>query len=493
MHSGALAGRDGTGRGPAGGSGPPVIAVVGGGITGLAAAWELCGAGRSPSDAAKVVLLEGSERLGGRLRTERFDGVDLDLGPDAFITRSPEALELCGELGLEDELVAPGTSRVLLWSRGGLRPLPEGLVLGVPTRLWALARSGLLSPAGLARASLEPLLPTTRPGPDVAVGEMVRARFGTQVDEQLVEPLIGGINAGSTRTLSLAAAAPQLDSAWRGGRSLLLGLRRRTGPERDGGPAFRTLRSGLGRLTSRLSEELESLGVDIRRSAAVGTIAGPPAAEAAAPRWRLSTRDGIVEADSVVVTTPAPVACRQLASAAPRLASELSGIEYSSVVLVSLSYDEAGPGMPQGATGFLVPRPAGRLMTACTFTSSKWPHLAVPGRVLVRLSAGRAGDDRAMGMGDDELVDRLSWELAEATGVRAQPRAARATRFWNSFPQYAVGHLQRVERVQKEAAALPGLAVAGAALSGLGIPACIAQGRRAARAVLDHTSGQRSP
>lgn len=497
----------------------PVVAVVGGGLTGLAAALTLAGAqvsgGQSPpGPPCRVVLLEAEGRLGGRVRTEELAGQLIDVGPDAFLARVPEALALCQALGLGDDLVAPATGRAFIWTRGCLRALPEGLVLGVPTRLSSLARSGLVSRRGLARAALDLVLPRARlAGPDRSVGELVSARLGAEVLDCLVDPLLGGIHAGDCRRLSLGATAPQLASAAGSSRSLMQGLRAQAAglqaagqPGRGGGlepepepcpgaepalipgteggaPAlFLTLASGLGTLVEAMGAELVGRGVDLRTAAPVQRL------DLVEGRWRLATPAGTVAADAVVLATPAPAAGRLVAPHAPAVASELGGIQHASVVVVSLLCPAAGIAHRLDGSGFLVPRREGRLMTACTWSSSKWPHLAQPGRALLRASAGRWGDDRALEMEDGDLVDHLCTELAEAVGLKEAPIATRVTRWPSAFPQYQVGHLERLARIEAGLANL-GLAVAGASYRGIGLPACAAQGRQAAEATLARLHG----
>ena len=418
------------------------VAVVGGGIAGLSAAWFL------HRDGVDVTVYEAEARLGGKILS-----ADVELGADAFLARVPDAAELCREVGLGDELVSPATGQAFVWQGGRLRALPAGLVLGVPTDIGAAARSGILSPLGLGRAAVEPLLPGGDRSRDQSVGSLVRARFGDEVFERLVDPLISGINAGRADDLSLDAVTPQLAAAARSSRSLLLGLRRAR-PADSGAPVFLTVRSGLGTLVERLAAALP----DVRTSCPVRSL-------------------DELDADAFVVAVPAFVA----AELVPDVADELRAIEYASVVLTVLSYPASAVRRSLDGSGFLVPRSEGRLMTACSWGSSKWPHWEKPGEVLFRVSAGRSDDDRAMELSDEKLVSRLHAELSEAMGLSADPISSVVTRWPRSFPQYAVGHLDRIARI--EAALPPNIALAGAALRGVGIPACIASGRAAASRV----------
>lgn len=450
------------------------VTVVGGGITGLAAAWELVRGG------ARVTLVEASTQLGGKIVTEEIGGRPVDLGPDAFLARLPDAVRLCHELGLGDQLVGAATESASLWVGGRLRPLPPGTVLGAPAGIAGLAtvaRSGLLSPLGVVRAGLDLVLPRRDLGEDPSVGTIVTARLGRQVHERLVDPLVGGIHAGSSSLLSAQAVAPQLAAGARSHRSLILGLQRgrrttsaATPPSPvPAGPAFVSLSGGLTQLVERLEEALRRKGVDIEM--------GRPFDAHSAP-------DG-----PTILTTPAPVTAGLLARLCPDAATELAELEHASVALTVLRYAlSAFPGgeAPTGS-GFLVPQVEGRLMTACSFASSKWPHWGAPGEMVLRASAGRWGDERAMGLTDGQLVAHLHGELTEFLHLTDEPLASRVTRWPAAFPQYRPGHLARIARIENALRRdCPQVQVAGAAIRGVGIPACISQGRAAGRRALGY-------
>ena len=444
------------------------IAVVGGGITGLAAAWELVGGG------ADVTVFEAGDRLGGRILTEDVGGRPVDLGPDAVLARVPDAVELCAELGLDGDLVHPAADGASVWTGGRLRTLPRGLVLGAPTGpgdLAALLRAGLLQPAGAARAALDLVLPATRWEPDPTVGRLIRTRLGREVHEQVVDPLVGGIHAGSSDDLSARAAAPQLAAAI-GPASLMRGLRsvrdqsRRAAGGRGAPPLFASLRGGLGRLVDRLERELRERGVRFELCTSV------PAAP-------------IRGFAATIVTTPAPAAAALVAARCPGAAAELAGVDYASVAVTVLVYPAGALTQRLAGTGFLVPATEGRLVTACSFGSSKWPHWAAPGDVVLRASAGRWGDDRALAMGDDELAARVHAELALALHLTEGPRAVRVARWTGALPQYRPGHHDRLARAEAALARdVPHVHLAGAGYRGVGIAACVAQGRAAARRAL---------
>jgi oxygen-dependent protoporphyrinogen oxidase len=442
------------------------VAVIGGGIAGLAAAWEL-------RDRAEVTLFE-PDRLGGRIRTTPFEGRRVDEGADAFLTRVPEAVQLCQELGLGPELVAPAAGRSMIWWEGRLRPLPDGLVLGVPRQLGGLLGRGILSPRGTARAALDLVLPRGRPPAQLTVRELVADRFGAEVADRLVDPLVGSIHAGWTGNLGAAEVVPQLVNVAERSRSLLLGLRSAA----NGGnrPPFLTPRGGLGQLVDALGAGLADAGA---RVVGVGAQKVRPA----------GSRQVVVDPDpdpydGAVVATPALVTARILGCAGTEA---LAALPTASVALVTAALP--GTNLPEGINGFLVPREEGRYLTACSFASNKWPHWSAPGRALVRMSAGRHGDDAALDLDDLALVDRLIDELSAALRSPLSPSAARVSRWPDAFPQYLPGHARRMAAVAAAVAQrFPTVMLAGAAYRGSGIPACIASGRSAAGQVLDRIS-----
>jgi len=482
----------------------PTVAVIGGGIAGLSAAWELSG---TDGPGARVVVFEAGGRLGGKLRTESFGGREVDLGPDAFVARRPEALALCAELGLSGELVEPGSRRAYVYARGQLRALPAGLALGVPTRIGPLARSGICSATGVARAGLDLLRPGRPPesekgsgrergsesGADRAVGEIVRRRLGPEVATRLAGPLIGGIHAGAVDSMSAAAVFPALLEADRRPGSLMRALGATLPSTPSGAPVFVSLRGGAGRLADELARALQSRGVELRCDTPVRALA--LVAEGGKRRWMIRTDGDEVEADGVVVAVPTATAAGLLRPHDAPLADALAGVAYSTVAIITMRFGDRFIHHSLDGTGFLVPRGEGGeadpLVTACTWLTSKWPGLGRAGDVLLRASVGRSGDNRHEALDDDKLVADVVTELGPMTGVVGPPLEALVTRWPEAFPQYAVGHLDRVSAIEAMAGRLPALSLAGAAFGGVGIPACIASGRRAARAVLDRAQQDR--
>lgn len=477
------------------------IAVVGGGVAGLSAAWEL-----SRTSHHEVTVYEPGH-LGGKLRTTEFLGRPVDEGPDAMLTRVPEALALCSEVGLDEELVGARANKALLFSGGKLQPLPEGLVLGAPARVLPLARSRILSAVGMARAGLDLVLPRTRLGADVSVWDLVASRLGPEVADRLVEPLLGSIHAGSTRQLSAAATAPQLLAAARAQRSLIVGLRRAMSPRapasvsvsasasasartRTGsvtpsppGPLFVAPRQGMEALPGRLVERLSAGGATRFAPLEVSGLRRDGRSVVVAPDDE--------SYDGLVMAVPAPTAFDLLGPLLEeRAPAPMAGMDFVPVAVLTLGFDAAAlEGVGSELSGVLVAPGSGLLMTACSFGSNKWPHWAGPGTAVLRLSVGRAGEQAWAALDDGALVERLCGELgtvlARGAGDFTRPLAWRVSRWPRAMPQYTVGHLDRVASARAALARqAPMVSLAGASYGGVGVPACIGSGRRAAREVL---------
>ncbi|MFI6156966.1 protoporphyrinogen oxidase [Kitasatospora sp. NPDC051170] len=452
------------------------VVVVGGGIAGLAAAAFLSGVAGGPAR-ARVTVVEGASRVGGKLWGGEVGGVRVDLGAESVLARRPEAVELARSVGLGEALEAPTTAKAAIWTRGALRPLPGGQVMGVPGDLAALAASGVLTEEGLERARHE------RPaafGEDVAIGRYVAERLGQEVVDRLVEPLLGGVYAGRAEEISLRAAVPQLLAIARGGGSLVEGVHALASrPQTVGTPVFAGLRGGLGTLPEAVAAACEKAGVEIRTDAPVEELRRTPGG------WRVVVNGEALHADAVVLAVPAPAAAALLRADAPAAAAELETVEYAGMALVTLAFRRSDLAETPVGSGFLVPPVDGRRIKASTFSSNKWGWLerSAPDAFLLRTSLGRHREEEALRLPDEELVARSLTDLGEAIGLTARPYDSFVSRFGAGLPQYPVGHLEKVARIREAAGRVGGLALCGAAYDGVGIPACIASAAAAAAAV----------
>jgi oxygen-dependent protoporphyrinogen oxidase len=450
---------------------------------------------------AHVTVLEASSQVGGKLRLQEVGSVIVDVGAESLVARRPEGLDLARDVGLGEDLEPPTTARAALWNRGTLAPIPGGQLMGVPGDIDALAASGVLSREGLARAREDERLPSAGIDDDIAVGRYVADRVGQEVVDRLVEPLLGGVYAGQADRMSLRAAVPQLVPIARGGGSLVKGVRdlqeRLRTASASGrvtaGPVFQGIRGGIGRLAQATADAVRARGGDIWLGARVTGLR-----QEERGRWSVTVRTGRDErrltADAVVLALPAPGAAQLLAGSSPVAAEELAAVEYASVALVTMTFDRlAVPAELFERSGFLVPPVDGRAIKAATFSSSKWKWLdnAAPTSFVLRTSLGRFGEEAVLQRSDDELVSLSLADLKEAVGLRSAPHATSVTRWDNGLPQYPVGHLDRIARVQRQLDGHASLALCGAAYGGVGIPACIATARRAADKIVDALSSAR--
>ncbi|MER6457974.1 protoporphyrinogen oxidase [Streptomyces sp900105245] len=457
------------------------VVVIGAGIAGLAAAHRLLGRG------ARVTVLEAADRVGGKLLAGEIAGARVDLGAESMLARRPEAVTLAREVGLAERLRTPATATASIWTRGALRPMPKGHVMGVPGT--AAALSGVLSDEGLARIERDADLPRTEVGDDVAVGEYVAARLGREVVDRLVEPLLGGVYAGDAYRISLRSAVPQLYRAALTHDSLTEAVREiqaTAAAAPQTGPVFMGIEGGVGTLPLSVAASVRARGGEIRTGTRVRELRRTGTADRPDAGWRVLAGDRELHADAVVLAVPAPAAAGLLRAESPAAAAELAAVEYASMALVTLAYRRAGLRLPEGS-GFLVPPVDGRTIKASTFASQKWGWIAEedPDVVVVRTSVGRHGETAVLGRDDAGLVEISRHDLREATGLDAVPVATRVTRWTDGLPQYPVGHHARVARIRAHVAALPALAVCGAQYDGVGIPACIAS----ANAAVDQLDG----
>lgn len=474
------------------------VAIVGGGVSGLVAAWHL--ATTAPS--WKITVFEADERVGGKLRREEIAGHRVDVGAESALWRRPEVVDLLAELGVE--AVHPQRFPALLWSRGSLEALPAGTLMGIPSD--PESARGLLSDDEVARAAderpVEISVPRSEAGDnaddlaDISVGDAVEQALGAAVVDRMVEPLLGGVYAGNARKLSARACVPPLFKALRDGRRLTEAARAASSAvsSNDTRQVFGAPTDGMGSLPEALRAGLADRGVDVVTGARVTELRRSLGHRGT---WHLEVeRDGLPEpheADGVIVTTAAPAAARLLAAIAPEASDALGGIEYATMAIVTYAFPASvHASLPEG-TGFLVPPVDGRTIKASTFSSVKWPWLAEAASdvAYVRVSMGRHRDEAVLDHADDELLALGLDDLGEATGLDLPaPLDAHVQRWANGLPQYALGHVERVRRIRDDLTRLPALDVAGAALDGVGIPACVATARAAADRVLDDLAAQ---
>ena len=465
------------------------VVIIGGGIAGLAAMEQLS----TESPALRVTLLEARERVGGHIRTDREEGFIMEAGPDVFLAAKPAAVALCRKLGIADQIVGtnPRAKGSFVMQRGRLVRVPDGMSGLVPARIAPFVATRLLSPGGKLRVGLEYFLAARNSDEDESMEHFVVRRLGREMYDRLLEPLLSGIFAGDGRTLSIAAAFPQLlDQERRHGgllRGVLAGRRR---PEQGGAPnrapmGLVSLKRGLGDLVQSL--ELLSAtpangsdGTMIRRCARARSIE-----RSGADEYRIVLTGGeSVQANAVIVATPAFEAAALLRGIDSTLSAVLGEIDYASTVTISVALRSASVGTLPRGTGYIVPRAEGRAVLACTFSSSKFEDRAPADRTLLRFFLGGAGRGDFVNRPDAELLRTVRTELRDVLGITAAPELVRINRLPRAMPQYVVGHLGRMARIDTRLAALPVIALAGAGYRGVGMPDCIRSGAAAADRVL---------
>lgn len=471
------------------------VVIVGGGISGLAAAWELSGGAEGPNESTpRIEVIEASHRFGGSLATTTFAGRTIDLGADGFLARRPEAVTLVKELGLGDELEAMHASGASLFTRGALHELPTGLVLGVPTNLSSFLNFKGLSWRARLAARRDVYLPRRlHVGDDATIGEIVRRKFGREMSYRFIEPMIGGIQAGRIDDLSAKSVFPALMDAARKGGSLIKALRQ-SGPSNPGpksetvahSPAFYSLTNGVGSLPNALVTRLKERGVILRCSVPVTALRRTPAG---AYPWEVDTFHTTTPANVIILATPAPAAGALLGSHDPAI-DELRQVDSAGAAMVTFSVAQSDITLPSSGTGILVPLhtswsgEGSMMVTAITLLDRKWPHLRRNEDVLLRAHVGRSDDTRWLEMSDEELIKRVSDELTVLLPRLGRPLESLVQRWPAGLPQYRVGHELRMQRARAASATLS-VTLAGNAYDGVGVPASIGSGRRAAREALE--------
>ncbi len=445
----------------------PRVVVVGGGISGLAAAYDLTRAG------VDCTVFERNSRPGGVIETRCWQDCRLDCGPDSFISAKPEALALIRELGIEDQVIGSNddqrTTHIL--KNGRLIALPEGIMMMVPTKVMPMVRTRLLSWGTKLRMARE-LLRRPHEYPDRSVAEFVVDHFGEETLDYLAEPLLSGVYGGDPRQLSAASVLPRFVEMERRDGSLARAAMRstQTGPR---GPLFRTLKNGLGDLVGALARTLTVRHGEVE---AIDRVAGG--------RYRIRANGGEIETDHVILAVPAWEASRLLGEIEGELAALLGQIPYSSSAIVSLIYEQAGFDGMRAGFGFLVPKRERQRLAACTFVNTKFAFRAPANRMVLRCFFGGIDDADVLAESDESLVEIARQELRRILNLQAAPVYHTIARWPRSMAQYTVGHGARVREIQARSAAIPGLHLAGNAYEGIGLPDCIRTGRAAARRII---------
>lgn len=450
------------------------VVIIGAGISGLTAAYAH--RRRHPDD--HVTLLESAQQAGGKLHAIEFAGRVFDTGAEMVLAVVPDAVALIEELGLGPAIVYPTTTTAAIVVNGRHHAIPAGTVLGVPASVDDVADGGLFSADALERLRVEPDSPGPLLDGDESVGGFLRPRIGDEVVDRLVEPLLGGVYAGRADALSIKATMPALAQALGRERSVLraaASIRRQPGA----GPVFATLRGGLAQLAQAL---IEQSGADLRLDTTVRAIR-----PAGIGGFLVDTgpvpSPTVIEADAIILAVPPPNAARLMRPLSPEAAGALAEIPMASMAILAMAWAGPQPDLPSGS-GLLVPPGARGLVKAVTISSNKWPHLSGDG-VLLRASVGRIGEERALQRSDSNLLDLVAREVAELLHLSGSPYAGSVTRWGGGLPQYTVGHLERVAAIRAAVAEVPGLAVAGAAYDGVGVPACIRSAYLAVEALED--------
>ncbi|MDG2427782.1 MAG: protoporphyrinogen oxidase [Acidimicrobiales bacterium] len=457
------------------------VVVVGGGLTGLTTGYRIA----VDHPGIDVTVLEAAVKPGGYLQTGSLNDpalseLAIDTSADAFLVRVPWARDLCLEMGLGDKLVSPSARQASLWLDGAMWPIPSPNVLGIPLDPNSVP-PGLLSPGDQVRLSGNGVADRPLdPDADASVGAVVRACVGDKVFESFVDPLLGGINAGRADDLSCATMAPQLLAAARSTEGLLAGLRQTLDTTDPTAPVFETPIGGMEQLVQAMAA---ALGDRLQTGQPVIGLTRSHQNKKL-DCWLVHTSTGVERADAVVLTVPAHVGAPLVEPHCRKASDLMASWHHASVVLTTMAYDRSDLEVATDQSGFLVGRGEGLLITACSFTSSKWAHLHHPDRTLLRVSCGRIDDERAINLSDEQLITQIRTDLATTLGVEAPPTAIRVGRFPHSLVQFPVGHADQIADLDSLLATeAPGLLATGTFRSGVGVPACIRSGTEAAAAV----------
>jgi oxygen-dependent protoporphyrinogen oxidase len=459
------------------------IAIVGGGISGLAAAYALEEERRAGAE-VEYVLYESSSRLGGVLRTEHINGWVVEAGPDSFITEKPWAADLCRSLGIGDQLIGSNDAdrKTYILSRGRLVEMPDGLMFMVPTKILPTGLSPLFSWKTKLRMAQELLHPPRAADGDESVAEFVERHYGSEMVDRLADPLLSGVYGGEAANLSVRAVLPRFVEMERThgslGRAMLASRRKMSSARKPAPPLFTSLKNGMQSLAETIVSRLRPDA--LLTSAPVMAVQQQPEARG----WTVSAGLKSDQFDAVIVALPGPAAANVLHMANFELSRELGAIQYSSSITVALGYDDqVRRSLPPGF-GFLVPRSEGKRLLAATFVHNKFPHRSPEDRALLRCFFAGKNAEEVWPYSDDQIIGIVRNELQQILGMRVEPLFARVYKWKSAMAQYGVGHLQRLERIEKLCQHIPGLALAGNAYRGIGVPDCVRSGRDAAAALL---------
>ena len=460
---------------------PKRVVIVGGGISGLSAAFTLLEQARSKDAPFQCTVVEGQDYLGGKIFTNRRDGVITEGGPDSFLTTKPAALTLCEKLGLSSQLINTNqeNAQTFTYSKGRLRQFPQGLISMVPTKFGPLFHSGVLSWAGIVRMGADWIIPRRAlTNAEETLTEFFSRRLGSEAFDRLIEPLVSGIYAGDANELSVDATFPHLVELERKHGSLIKGalamqrVRPSHKPDAKARTLFTTLRGGLGDLITSLTERLSAAGVSLRRGANVRTV--QTLGSQADPSYRLELEGGdVLEAEAVILATPAYVSASLLRPLDDEVSTFLDQIPYASTMTISMVFPEPEVKRLIRGYGFVVPRVENRSLIAATWSSMKWAERAPAGQCLVRCYLGGRGREHLLDLDDSELTGRACRELETIAGIQSRPLHVEVYRWPRAMPQYIRGHRERVRHIRERVARQPGLYVTGAAYDGIGIPDCI--------------------
>jgi oxygen-dependent protoporphyrinogen oxidase len=463
------------------------VAIIGGGTSGLAAAFELEERRRAGSE-VEYVLYESSPRFGGVLRTEIIDGCVVEAGPDSFVTEKPAAADLCRELGIGDQLIGSNDAdrKTYILTRGRLVELPDGLMFLVPTKILPTGLSPLFSWATKLRMAAEFFHPPRAVNRDESVADFVTRHYGHEMVDRLADPLLSGVYGGDAANLSVRAVLARFADMERShgslGRAMLAARKKmRSGPRRTAPPLFTSIKKGMEHLAEKIVSRLTP--------AALIPNAPVQAIDLEAGRWVVSTGAQSDVFDFVILALPGLAAAQVLRGVSPELAAELGGVQYSSSITVGLGYGrDVRESLPSGF-GFLVPRSERKKLLAATFVHNKFPNRAPADRALLRCFFAGANAEEVWPLSDDQIVAIVRDDLQQIlgpqiSGLRAEPLFARVYKWKSAMAQYGVGHLERLERIEQLRQKLPGLALAGNAYRGIGVPDCVRSGREAAKALL---------